>query len=67
MFSGAGLILGITFIPTPPAHLILVYGLAVGLGGGAVVMAILTLIIVYVVRNPILPKRKDQSLPEGVN
>jgi dolichol kinase len=57
MLSGAGLILGITFIPLPETEqLQLIYGLSIGIGGGVVLISLLLLIIWCVRRHPIAPK-----------
>jgi dolichol kinase len=55
MLSGAALIVGITYIPSPgSSELDLIYGLSIGLGGGAVLVVVLSVIIVYVVKHPIV-------------
>jgi hypothetical protein len=58
MLSGAALILGVTFIPLPESESMrLIVGLTVGIGGGAMLIAILAGIVVYVVRHPIQPAK----------
>lgn len=66
MGSGAALILAIIHIPAPLPEQELLFGLTVGLGGGLLVLTVLTVLIVVVVRKNLQARRQKAQLVERI-